>query len=421
MSTHHLTTSSRGLRSPPRPLLGLLLVGAAGCGALFTEAPDERESLDGPIPGLTGTQLASFSRGDEAFSETFSAETGLGPVFNQPSCNSCHLSDGKGHPATNLVRFGRGDPLSAARFDYLRHLGGPQLQDRAVPGYEAETLPSGVTGLSTRSGPVVAGIGLVEAIPEAEILAHADPEDRDGDGIRGVPNYVVPPAYIEPLDGQRPVDGRVLARFGRKATAVTLLQQTVGAYLNDMGLTTDFEPVDVYNPRVGGPSGDTVPDPEVPAPTVRDVVMYLRTLKPPPRRDEDDPTVQQGERVFRSVGCATCHVPSLRTGASPIAALSHRAVPLYSDLLLHDLGPALADNFPEGQATGRQWRTTPLWGLGLVRALLGGTPFYLHDGRTSSLEEAIRLHGGEAQAVRDRFVRLPEPDRQALLRFLDSL
>jgi len=154
---------------------------------------------------------------------------------------------------------------------------------------------------------------------------------------------------------------------------------------------------------------------------VNNVVIYLQTLRPPLRRNADDPVVKQGEQIFADIGCTGCHVPEMQSGPSDIATLAFKRVPLYSDLLLHDMGPALADNYPEGEATGTEWRTTPLWGLGIVENLLGGTPFYLHDGGTSDLSEAIMLHGGEAENSKNRFAALRAEQRAALLAFLKSL
>jgi CxxC motif-containing protein (DUF1111 family) len=407
--------------------LVLFAVLLPGCDALLSPLPPDDEILEGPIDGLSPAQLRTFLHGDEAFSDLFTAERGLGPVFNAPSCERCHPGDGKGHPETNLTRFGRGAWDDAARFDYLPDLGGAQLQDRAIPGYVPEVLPAGVA-VSVRSGPVVSGLGLLEAIPEEAILRLADPEDRDGDGISGRPNYVLVPPFLEAPAGcacpgckMTPEGCKRLGRFGRKATAINLLQQTVGAYHQDMGLTTDQIIDDIYNPLTGGPSGDEVADPEVPSSTVQSVVFYLRTLRPPPRRGADEPQVQRGEALFGQIGCAACHVPVLQSGDSPIGPLHRQQVALYSDLLLHDLGDRLADHYPEGEATGREWRTTPLWGLGVVKNLLGGQEFYLHDGRARTLEEAITLHGGEAAHAAEQYGRLPSADREALLAFLRSL
>lgn len=398
----------------------------SGCAALGAE-PDPDSILDGPIDGLSGPQLRTFLAGDAVFATAFTPVDGLGPVFNAPSCVSCHPGDGKGHPAANLTRFGRGDGADAATFDYLPLLGGPQLQDRAIPGYVAEVLPARVA-TSVRSGPAVTGLGLIETIPAEDILRRADPDDQDGDGISGRGNFVLPPPFITaPAEctcagcKQTPAGCRLLGRFGRKAAQVNLLQQTVGALHDDMGLTSEQLSQDVYNPTLGGPSGDEAPDPEVASSTVNNLVFYLRTLRPPPRRDQDQPQVQRGAALFQQVGCAACHTPELQSGDNPIAVLHRRPVPLYSDLLLHDLGSGLADQYPEGEANGNEWRTTPLWGLGVVKNLLGGEEFYLHDGRARTLREAITLHGGEAQRVTEAFTALPSPSQEDLLAFLRSL
>lgn len=404
----------------------------SSCGALFTELPGETDVLEGPIEGLTGAQRKIFIDGDEGFGEKFTASSGLGPVFNQGSCDTCHVGDGKGHPSTNLTRFGVGNSNDASQFNYLLEAGGPQLQNHAVPGYVAESLdsirayvtkrwPEKKLALSVRSAPIVVGLGLIEHIPDATILQYADPDDKDGDGISGRPNYVSPPSYFEPVIQHKTQDGKVMGRFGRKATSINLLHQVVNAYINDMGVTTEFEPRDVYNPLVGNASGDSAPEPEVSTGVVRNVVFYMQTLRAPARRDLDNPDVAKGEALFKKSMCAKCHVPTMKTGDSKVAALSNKEVHLYSDMLLHDMGPKLADHYPEGAATGREWRTTPLWGLGAISSGLGGKEYYLHDGRATSLEQAILLHGGEAQASRDMFSKLSDEEKKQLLTFLRSL
>ncbi|MFQ5676748.1 MAG: di-heme oxidoredictase family protein [bacterium] len=394
-------------------------VSLIGCADILTEAPSDNEVFDAPIDGLTSAQLRSHIDGDEAFGEAFNMETGLGPVFNQTSCVTCHPDEGRGHPATNLIRFGR--TLADGSFDTMLEFGGPQLQDRSIPGYPAETLPAEATGISVRGGPIAVGLGLVEAIPDQVILANEDPDDLNRDGISGRGNFVDRPDYLDLGPEKVSRNGKYLGRLGRKATAINLLHQTVNAYKNDIGITTDFDPVDVFNPAIGSTVGDNVPDPELSAETVQNVVIYLQTLRPPLRRNDSDNDVLQGEQLFGTIGCASCHIPEMQSGASGIQALAFQPVKLYSDLLLHDMGPDLADNFPEGDATGTEWRTTPLWGLGIVENLLGGTPFYLHDGRTSDLTEVIALNKGEAQATNDSFFSLSPDDQDALISFLKSL
>ncbi len=386
------------------------------CDFIFTPPVADDETLDGPIEGLTGDQLEMFFLGDEQFNKVFSFNEGLGPIFNNTACGSCHVSDGKSHPSANLKRFQKN--FGNGTSDPLKELGGLQLQNRSIPNYPAETIPPEANAISERSGPIVAGLGLIEAIPDATILAYADPDDLNGDGISGKPQYVTAPLYLNFPPG--PYGGKYLGRFGLKAGAIVLLQQTVEAYHQDMGITTDLIPFENYNPVAGGYI-DPVADPEVTSNLIQFVVFYLKTLKPPVRRMENDLRVIAGSTKFNEIGCNKCHVPSMQTGFSPINALGYKQVNLYSDMLLHDMGPELSDNFLEGEATEREWRTTPLWGLGIIHNSTGGTPFYMHDGRTSDLREAIRLHGGEAGAIKQVFLNLSETDKQNIIAFLMSL
>ena len=403
-----------------RSFLILAVLGlAAACDSLLTAPPPGGSVFDAPLPGLSPTELAAFIVGDEAFGRAFSPAEGLGPIFNEVSCAACHSGDGRGRPENGFFRFSRGE-------DLLPELGGPQVQNRAIAGAQPEILPDDVDS-SFRLPPPVFGVGLIEAIPVETILTLADPEDADGDGISGRPNFVVPGDFIpvDEIGGFIPVDsggGRPqLGRFGRKAAVSSLLLQTVKAYHEDMGITNDFLPVENRNPQAsrGTEAADRVADPELPESEVRAVLAYLRMLAPPepgamtPRRAE-------GERLFESIGCAQCHVPTLQTGPSSIEALAHKPVQLYSDLLLHDMGDALADNRVDGDASGREWKTTPLWGLLLMRDFLNGDAFLLHDGRARTVEEAILLHGGEAQRARDAFAALAAEARAALLDFVES-
>jgi CxxC motif-containing protein (DUF1111 family) len=212
-----------------------------------------------------------------------------------------------------------------------------------------------------------------------------------------------------------------VGRFGRKAQNAVLLQQVVEAYLQDIGITSPFLPLENRNPLAPVPieAADHVADPEVLESTVQAVTHYIRALAPP---DPGAETTQraEGRQLFTQVQCARCHVPSFQTGPSPIPALSGRTVELYSDLLLHDMGDALADNRPDGQASGREWRTAPLWGLRLMRRFLNGEALLLHDGRARTVEEAILLHGGEALASRNAFAALAAAQKAALLDFVES-
>lgn len=392
------------------------------CGPIVPAAPSDDEVLDGTIPGLTGPQIATHIAGDREFSRTFSSVEGLGPIFVASACASCHVGDGKGHPVFNLTRFGRS---VVGGFDPMRDRGGPQVQPRAVLNYLAESVPTGATGVSIFTAPSVSGLGFLEAVDDSTLITLADPDDADGDGISGRLQLIEPSEFLAEIarldqlfEGdptrQRPIDGRYIGRFGKKASAINLLHQTVTAYQQDMGLTTDLLPDDPINPLAGPFAGDDAADPEVSTNIVANVVFYLKTLKVPPRRGADDAEVRLGEGVFGQIGCAKCHVPALRTGASSFAPVDRKVFHPFTDLLLHDMGPDLDDGYTEGRALTSEWRTAPLWGLGLAEQAQGGRMFLLHDGRARSLREAIEYHGGEGAASRSAFRSLP-PDRQELL------
>ena len=301
----------------------------------------------------------------------------------------------------------------------LSDQGGPQHQDKSIPGVPLEEVPAGVDK-SFRLPPRVFGTGLIEAIPVETILAGEDPEDRDGDGISGRANWVTAPDFVpESHVGGGP--GLHLGRFSRKAQVSSLVQQVSAAYQQDIGITSDFLPEENPHPQAGSVAlGDQVPDPEIPAATVLQTVMYVRLLSPSDQGERTG-SVAQGEVVFAQLQCASCHVPAMKTGLHWIPQLSQQEARLYSDLLLHDMGPGLADDRPDGDATGSEWRTAPLWGTRLVAESLGGKAFFLHDGRATTLDQAIRAHGGEAQASRDAYVGLGSAEQQALLAFLGSL
>ena len=406
------------------------LLALAGCDALVPAAPSEEEVLAGPIAGLSGAQLAEHARGDEEFGRIFGVADGLGPIFVAPSCESCHVGDGKGHLAFNLTRFGRMEP--GGEFNPLRTLGGPQLQHRAILSYMAEVVPAGVTGVAQFTAPSVTGLGYLEAVEDATLLALEDPDDLNGDGISGRVQLVDETDVVtevnrleEFLDGSLApkvrIDGRFIGRFGKKASAISLLHQTATAYREDMGVTSDLLPEDPINRQVGGFASDGVPDPEVASSAVHAVVFYLRTLRTPPRRNADGSDVRAGEQLFTDIGCARCHVPELRTGPSTIAPLDRVAFRAYTDLLLHDMGPGLDDSYTEGRALTSEWRTPPLWGIGLAERSQGGLGFFLHDGRARALREAIEHHGGEGASSRDGFRGLPAGLQEQLLAFLRSL
>lgn len=398
-----------------------------------------------PAPTLTEEELDLHLEGDVAIEANFvsapaTINPGLGPVFNNNACGRCHVRDGRGQAVAGpgplgsplLVRASLADgqpevPGGAVPVPGL----GTQLQDHAIYGSVAEvavlirwveergeygdgepfslrrpafdiTLANGAplggeVQTSARIPPPLFGLGLLEAVPEATVLALADPDDADQDGISGRPNFV--------WDVQS--RAQVLGRFGWKANTPNLLQQTAAAYANDMGVTSPMFP---------GPDGST----EIDERTLSSATFYSQSLAVPQRERWTEPEVRRGEALFRSVGCGVCHTEELRTGAHPLAALGDQRIHPYSDLLLHNMGFDLADGRPDFLASGTEWRTAPLWGLGLTHTVLPYSTF-LHDGRARTIEEAILWHGGEAERAREAFRRATKTDRQALLTFLRSL
>ncbi|MGD1855494.1 MAG: di-heme oxidoredictase family protein [Leptolyngbyaceae cyanobacterium] len=418
---------------------------SAGDATTFNRTSSAYE--DAP-PNLLEWESADHDLGDEAFEEAFvstpDAETaGLGPTFNNASCVSCHIRNGRGMPEPGqlLLRVTDGSKISqhksatspvealnnAPPVDGL----GNQIQDFSIVGETPEakvdilwketagtyadgtpyrlrspefnvTLASGeplpdTVQISPRIPPHVYGLGLLEAIPEADILALADPDDRDGDGISGRPNHV--------WDEQ--TNTLAMGRFGWKANSPNLLQQSADAYLNDMGITSPLFPA------ADGSS-------EIDETTLVAAAAYAQTLAAPARTLMDDPQVQQGERLFSEASCVACHTASFQTGAHKYPALENQEIHPYTDMLLHDMGPGLADNRADFEASGQEWRTPSLWGVGLAQTVL---PYsgYLHDGRARTFEEAILWHGGEAEVSKVAFETLSEDDRAALVRFLQSL
>ena len=436
-------------------------LGPAWSGGQGTVFNDGHDAFSLPMATLSRERRREFVVGNAFFNENWvaapastEARDGLGPLFHARSCSGCHTKDGRGAPPANpadtftglLVRLSI--PGSGPRGEPLPHpIYGNQLAPRALPGSDPEadasidwesstfsypdkssvTLrrprltisnwhdgPPGPDLLtSLRLAPAIHGSGLLEAIPASSLESLADPDDRNADGISGRLNMVWNP------DSQSMVPGR----FGWKANQPSLRAQTAGAFLGDIGLTSPPAPTEALTPPqllrfASSPSGGS---PEVSARIFDRVLLYVQTLAVPARRNLDNPTVQRGEALFKSLNCSACHLPDISTGDShPVPELRNQSIHPYSDLLLHDMGPDLADGRPDWAASGLEWRTPPLWGLGLNKAVNGNT-FYLHDGRARSPEEAILWHGGEGTASRDAFSRLPAPDRAALLAFLDSL
>ena len=384
-------------RAPSTPACLLLLLGLIASGCTKPVHPGD------PISGLTREQLDRFRRGRAVFDTVFTPERGLGPLFNAAACGECHENPVSGAfgdeievHATAFHPDGNCDPLAAE--------GGPVIQQNATPalkaalGIDKEPSPKDATALAHRSSPAIFGRGLLDAVPDSDIVSYADPDDRNQDGISGRVN--------------RFVDGRV-GRFGRKAFVPALDEFNAGAFVIEMGVTNPAVPTEE---SIGGdsiPQGvDPTPEPEINQEALDLTNDFVRFLAPPsPLRQNG--AAGRGRRLFDRIGCASCHFPTLRTGKNAVRALDRKKFFAYTDLLLHDMGPDLAD-ICLGLATPSEFRTEPLVGVRLAK-------HFLHDGRADSLEQAIELHGGEASAARDRFKSLEPKDRKALLAFLKTL
>ena len=395
------------------------------------------------------------------------ASDGLGPLYNARSCQRCHLKDGRGHPPEGpddiaISMFLRvsipaeSSPMSDVIEGYLATLPDPnygkQLQDFSLAGHRAEysleieyeeievplaggevvylrkpTYTAGNLGygplhpeamLSPRVAPQMIGLGLLEAIPAADILALADPDDVDGDGISGRPDIVWSVEFDQPM----------LGRFGLKAGNPTVHQQSAEAFAGDIGISSPLFPAAWGECTENQAACREAPHGglddrgfEIDEAGLELVTFYSRNLAVPARRNVDDPTVLRGKEIFYNTGCTSCHQPSFVTHRlADQPEQSFQLIWPYTDMLLHDMGPGLADNRPEARATGREWRTPPLWGIGLTEQVSGHT-YFLHDGRARSLLEAVLWHGGEAQAQRDAVVDMTPADRDALIAFLESL
>lgn len=442
--------------------------GEARAGGATTVNKSDRNAFSLPSANLPPTRRLDFSVGNSFFRNpwviapsTTTARDGLGPLFNTNACQNCHIKDGRGHPpapdalnaVSMLVRLSIPDDPALARL--IERTGvvpepvyGSQLQDMAIPG----VVPEGrvrvdyeplqvhfkdgtqvelrkprlrVTDLgygpmhpdtrySARVAPPMIGLGLLEAIPEEAILANARPTRENP--IAGRPNWVWDDARQK----------TVLGRFGWKAGQPSLNQQNVHAFSGDMGLTTSLRPFDDCTdaqtackqaPNGNGPDGE----PEVSDNILRLVLFYTRNLAVPARRDVDSPQVLAGKNLFFQAGCQSCHTPSFTTAANAAEPeLANQLIRPYSDLLLHDMGEGLADQRTEFKASGRDWRTAPLWGIGLTETVSGHTQF-LHDGRARNLMEAVLWHGGEAEGAKQQVLAFNAQQRAALLAFLNSL
>lgn len=429
-------------------------------GGQATVFDTSRMAFAQPVPALKDEREADFFVGNSIFNRGWVAAPasvekfdGLGPLFNAGSCSACHFKDGRGAPpdkpgegfASLLLRLSvpGADEHGAPRPEPTY---GGQLQGSSIRGvtpeareeltYEEVTgsFPDGEryslakptyritafshgpladgTMISPRVAPAVYGLGLLEAVSESSILERADPDDRDGDGISGRPNSV----------WNVRLGKRTLGRFGWKANQPTLEQQAAGAFNGDMGITSSLFPegdctpvqTDCRAARSGGA-------PELDDAILASTVAYSHLLAVPARRHWTSPDVRRGKSTFGAIGCATCHVPKFATGEDPaFPELASQTIRAYTDLLLHDMGTELGDGRPDFDASGTEWRTAPLWGIGLVQTVNRHTRF-LHDGRARNLLEAILWHGGEAQRSRDAFLNLPKTERDPLILFLESL
>jgi CxxC motif-containing protein (DUF1111 family) len=444
--------------------------GEARSGGAATVRKTDQNAFSLPSANLPPSRRVDFSVGNSFFRSpwviapsTTTARDGLGPLFNTNACQGCHIKDGRGHPpppdapnaVSMLVRLSIPDTPEFAKV--IEQVGvapepvyGGQFQDMAVPGVAPEgkvrvtytpvpvRFKDGTevelrkpvlqitqlgygpmhpdTRFSARVAPPMIGLGLLEAIPEDAILANAAAQAKDNKGISGRPNQVWDDALQK----------TVMGRFGWKAGQPNLNQQNVHAFSGDMGLTTSLRPFDDCTdaqtackqaPNGNGPDGE----PEVSDNILRLVLFYSRNLAVPARRGVNDAEVLAGKNLFFQAGCDSCHTPKYTTAANAAEPeLANQVIRPYSDLLLHDMGDGLADNRTEFQASGRDWRTPPLWGIGLTQAVSGHTQF-LHDGRARNLLEAVLWHGGEAQAAQQQVLSFNAEQRAALLAFLNSL
>ncbi len=362
--------------------------------------------LGDPLPGLPANLLAAFTDGRDDFLDRETPASGLGPIFNRYSCVACHGGPAVGGSSpVNVTRFGS---VTNGRFDPLTALGGSLLQERSLSPTIREVVPPQATVRARRNSTALFGLGLIEAIPDATILANV--KVLTADGVRGKAHLVTDVATGTTRVG----------RFGWKAQQASLLAFAGDAYVNEMGITNRLFPTEnapngdeaklAQLDQIADPEDQT--DPVTGKQDIDKIADFMRFLGAPPAVPLSS-SAALGRNVFNQVGCNQCHTPTLMTGANPVAALNFKPVNLYSDLLLHDMGP-LGDGIVQGEAGPREMKTPPLWG---VRA---SAP-YLHDGRAPSLDAAIRAHDGEAKAARDKFNALPSAQRQQLLDFLNSI
>lgn len=412
-----------------------------------------------PIPQLKGFDELNFFAGNSAFRDNWvtapaatTARDGLGPLFNARSCGACHFKDGRGRPPRFkgeketgfLLRLSI--PGSAPYHEPVPvpNYGG-QLQDMAINGVPVEaefdisweeisgSFPDGETYslrkptyhfsneqygafpadmmVSGRVGQQMIGLGLLEAIPEADILANVDENDINNDGISGKANFVW-------SKGKNKI---TLGRFGWKSNMPSMEEQVLGAFLGDMGITSYINP----DENCTGAQSDCENAPTGGSPNISDemakhTILYSSTLAVPQRRNYKDQNVLRGKKLFKELNCVGCHKDNYTTGSHSISVLQNIKIKPYTDLLVHDMGDGLSDGRPDFLANGNEWRTQPLWGLGLLE-MVSKHSTLLHDGRARSIQEAILWHGGEAEKSMKDFKNLSKSKRQDLLAFLNSL
>ncbi|MEL6807881.1 MAG: di-heme oxidoredictase family protein [Pseudomonadota bacterium] len=442
-------------------------------GAATVRVTDTRNAFSQPSGSISFEKELDFKVGNGLFKKLWVsspsstlASDGLGPLFNARSCQRCHLKDGRGHPpegpedsrASMLMRVSIPGGAGPDEIEgYLASLPDPnyggQIQDLSVAGHFAEgrievtyteetiTLSDGETAslrtptyalsnlgygplhaeamFSVRVAPQMIGLGLLDAIPAADILALADPQDSDGDGISGRAQIVMSQEYGVPM----------LGRFGLKAGQPSVWEQSASAFAGDIGISTTLFPAgygdctEAQDRCRTAPDGNTAvhDNAEIGDVGLELVSFYSSNLGVPARRDVEDAQVLRGKQVFYETGCIACHTPKHVTHRlTDQPEQSFQLIWPYTDMLLHDMGPGLADNRPEARANGQEWRTPPLWGIGLTEQVSGHT-YFLHDGRARNLLEAVLWHGGEAEAQKQSVINMPSPDRAALIRFLESL
>ena len=429
-----------------------------------------RNAFSMPLPTLDDAENARFAVGNSFFRRNWveapastTARDGLGPHFIARSCAGCHVQDGRGAPpdfrkglseppVALLMRLSipgtgahggvvpdpvYGDQLNNAAIQGVQPEGQVRIRYQTLRGKFADGTPYtlrkplySLTNLaygplapgamiSPRIAPQLVGVGLLDAIPESDILTNAAMQAASAGPIKGQPNYV----WDDFAQDLR------VGRFGWKANQASVASQTAGAFLGDIGITSTQHPDEACTPKqkdcLAAPRGAQGKAPEIDDRTLSDVIFYQAVLAPAARRNVNDAKVLRGQALFAQAQCSVCHRPSYTTGAAPFPSLSSAKVQglkiwPYTDLLLHDMGPNLADGRPDFAANGRQWKTPPLWGVGLIHDVNGHRRL-LHDGRANGVEEAILWHGGEAQAARQHVLQLNTRDRRALVAFVESL